>query len=632
MIMQTISENNRRKILDYLLINSISWHGEASPSDFLTDIFDLDNLPSTDSRFKTAHGDIQKHTELNNDWEDDWIFTDQRFNITTCEDETFLSFLVKTIHPTIRPDIEAVNKIVLFYNSVLKSDGYELIKKSDIDTHPVFGWNKRVTARYEGIIQYLVTPHPRYSADRSFHPCVILAEDNWNDYGYVTMFHARYVDEFGNEHPLGDVKILNFENTVTSSVISKNFTQLVQGYVSLGQSPEYYENLYKLGKSIYTKVLNNLNDIVFNSRLITNHEENRGFKISLLRDPSAEKAYAESGKYFEKEYTDFDNTMEFTFESWLPEAASQHTPHFNFKKSQLPYRINALIGKNGTGKTHVIANIANALSGSSNEKEKKTFGIFSPQNPNFSKVIVFSYSVFDKFLIPESDNYTSYRYCGIRTSDGMLSDGEIKQRLIDSLEIVIKKDRRFEWRSALSQIIDVNNIFTSDEKLTIKLIENKYNLLSSGQTILITLLTQAIAFSENESLLLFDEPELHLHPNAIANFIKVLFSVLERFNSYAVISTHSPIILREIPAKYIQVFDREGNIPIIYPLQIESFGENFSTISDEIFGTLESDGNYQSTLEKLIKEIGYDETLKLFDDKLSLNAKIYMKLLNNEEH
>lgn len=59
-------------------------------------------------------------------------------------------------------------------------------------------------------------------------------------------------------------------------------------------------------------------------------------------------------------------------------------------------------------------------------------------------------------------------------------------------------------------------------------------MFSSGQQILICTITELIANIENESIILFDEPEIHLHPNAIANMVRMFYRLLDEFNSYAI--------------------------------------------------------------------------------------------------
>jgi hypothetical protein len=77
-----ISQITRRDIADAITVEGVNWNGRLEESEFLSRIFDLNSLPSTDSRFKDAAGDIWQH-RVNNpeDWTDDWIFRDERFNL-----------------------------------------------------------------------------------------------------------------------------------------------------------------------------------------------------------------------------------------------------------------------------------------------------------------------------------------------------------------------------------------------------------------------------------------------------------------------------------------------------------------------------------------------------------------------
>ena len=99
-----ITSVTRRDILDAIKLESIQWNGRLEEAEFLSRLFDLHALPSTDRRFKDAAGDIWQHRVNNLDWDDDWIFYDDRFNLLSGDDEMFLRFLCETIHPVVRPD------------------------------------------------------------------------------------------------------------------------------------------------------------------------------------------------------------------------------------------------------------------------------------------------------------------------------------------------------------------------------------------------------------------------------------------------------------------------------------------------------------------------------------------------
>jgi AbiJ N-terminal domain 3 len=62
-----ISRETRRNILDWLAVERTEWSGRLSEEAFLDRVVDLDTLPSTDSRFSSARGDIRQHRSDNDD-------------------------------------------------------------------------------------------------------------------------------------------------------------------------------------------------------------------------------------------------------------------------------------------------------------------------------------------------------------------------------------------------------------------------------------------------------------------------------------------------------------------------------------------------------------------------------------
>lgn len=134
-----ITSITRRNIFDFIQAEGIWWSGRMSETDFLSRLFDLERMESFDSRFKNAAGDIWQHRENNpNDWEDNWIFGDSRFNLLHCDDSIFLNFLCEMIHPLVRIDSSEVNKLLQIFNDNLGNDSFEIIEKSKISGKPLF--------------------------------------------------------------------------------------------------------------------------------------------------------------------------------------------------------------------------------------------------------------------------------------------------------------------------------------------------------------------------------------------------------------------------------------------------------------------------------------------------------------
>ena len=133
-----ISEVTRRAIIDFLTVSNISWAGRLQEDEFLGRLYNLADTPSTDSRIGNAAGDIIQHRHSFNDWADDWVFYDPRFNLLRATDGEFLRFLCETVHPVIRPDADDVRMLVAQYNTNLSTDGWCLVKAQEISGKAVF--------------------------------------------------------------------------------------------------------------------------------------------------------------------------------------------------------------------------------------------------------------------------------------------------------------------------------------------------------------------------------------------------------------------------------------------------------------------------------------------------------------
>ena len=136
--MNQISQITRRNIFDYIQLESIWWAGSRDEIDFLNRLYNLDGLKSYDSRFPNAKGDIWQHRINNYDWDDDWIFNDDRFDLLNCDDAVFLNFLCEMIHPLIRVDRDEVEKLLKIFNDNLQTDGFEIFEMMTISGRPVY--------------------------------------------------------------------------------------------------------------------------------------------------------------------------------------------------------------------------------------------------------------------------------------------------------------------------------------------------------------------------------------------------------------------------------------------------------------------------------------------------------------
>lgn len=131
------------------------WAGALEEEEFLERLYDIDNLPSYDPRFATAAQDLWQH-RVNNpqDWDDDWIWYDERFGLAD-NDQALLRFLAEMLHPVVRTDLAVVERLRVFFNETLAPDGYELIEVDSISGAPVFA-ARTIGAGVSGALKNLI--------------------------------------------------------------------------------------------------------------------------------------------------------------------------------------------------------------------------------------------------------------------------------------------------------------------------------------------------------------------------------------------------------------------------------------------------------------------------------------------
>jgi hypothetical protein len=153
-----VSRSARNNLLDWLSLSEYRWSGRLEHPDFLSRLYDLESLPSKDYRYHTASGDIYQHTVNNWDWEDDWIFGDDRFQLRDGNDENLLDFLVETVHPVVRDRAEAAAAMVAAYNETLRRDGFELYQVDRFGDRIIYGWRRIAAYHVPATLTLTKTP------------------------------------------------------------------------------------------------------------------------------------------------------------------------------------------------------------------------------------------------------------------------------------------------------------------------------------------------------------------------------------------------------------------------------------------------------------------------------------------
>ena len=118
------------------------YHGELEELDFLKILYPLDIMPSYDSRFPNAEGEIWQHTINNDDYEYGWVFTDDRFGLNNGDDVILLKFLCTVFHPTYRKEEGYWKEYLDKIQDLIRKDGYELYISKYISGREIYEWRE----------------------------------------------------------------------------------------------------------------------------------------------------------------------------------------------------------------------------------------------------------------------------------------------------------------------------------------------------------------------------------------------------------------------------------------------------------------------------------------------------------
>lgn len=85
-----------------------------------------------------------------------------------------------------------------------------------------------------------------------------------------------------------------------------------------------------------------------------------------------------------------------------------------------------------------------------------------------------------------------------------------------------------------------------------------------------------------------------------------IYDVLEQFESYAIVATHSPLVIREMVSDNIYTFKRDEDMLSVSKIGIECFGEDVSVLSNVVFKNMADEKKYERFIEDAAKKNNYD--------------------------
>lgn len=316
-----------------------------------------------------------------------------------------------------------------------------------------------------------------------------------------------------------------------------------------------------------------------------------------------------------------------------------------------PTNIHVIIGRNNVGKTYFIKNFIRAVYKpderesvgtlrSSNSETGRLVG--SSRQQAFANILCVSFSPFDDY--GEIREMTSKRKVMPFTYIGLTSDNlyeTLKNNFVKSLTNCQKSERKLELLEQALNILETDPIF---ERSNIKAllekqsdstydnnkndVENAFKRLSSGHQVIMLTLVQLIDCITERSLVILDEPENHLHPPLLATFIRALSELLIDRNGVALIATHSPVILQEVPKSCVWKINRNGYEVKAERLEIESFGATIGALTREVFGLeVRQSGFHKMLIDEVKKGLDYNSIIEKFNYELGDEARLLLRTL-----
>jgi energy-coupling factor transporter ATP-binding protein EcfA2 len=456
--------------------------------------------------------------------------------------------------------------------------------------------------------------------------------------------------------------------------VNENFNSLDEAFCSVGESLDYYERLRQLPKAKARHALVGLRDVVHNPALEEKFRDEPGWKKSLFRDEKDDKYLKIAYGLLTGDYTELPGeelVFSVKFNNWLNSLDFEfgnHEPYYR-GRSILPARIAVLVGANGSGKSTVLARIARlAFATIAERKELNSLGMLKPAGIGFPRIVTISFSAFDSFHLPGSNTRNRrkilnemssgtgrFSYIGLRDlkaegsriargAEGEANEFGDTDRLgatrLKSIDKIAD-----EFLLYLSQITNPTKVALLDSLLANLLVGSAFEdlldagltkweddfvrtsflLCSTGHKIAALVVTSLIAVSVPSSLVLFDEPETHLHPPLLAALMHAVRAILVNHNSFCIIATHSPVVVQETLGEDVKVIKRDGSYCFVEGVSSETFGENIGLITSEVFGLNPEATDYHRVLDKLVDGVDDQEDIEglFLQGQMSHQARSY---------
>ena len=483
-----------------------------------------------------------------------------------------------------------------------------------------------------------------------------LIPDNWDDFSFKTLFALHYIDQAGRHVELGAVKI-GFKGQKTgrtADTLPAQFDRLTDEWFSVGQDVEYYQNAFgKLSPEDRSEILSGLRDVAFVEEAHAVAENEEVFTTSLLRNVNELTVHAQFRRVLRGEAVLSD--FKFAYEDPGSEKRSKVDLQFQVDAgSKPPTNVHVLIGRNGIGKTTVLNGMVKAVHPEYGEERTGRFvsGEFFSAGEElsegyFGSVVSVSFSVFDPFVPPpdndEPKKGPKYFYIGMKKGRlGAVADPDSSLKseadLIDDFvsafgQCMSQETKARRWLKAIERLSSDANFASMELPILAEMARHRHEKteeaarkvlkrMSSGHKIVLITITALVNLVEEKTLVLLDEPESHLHPPLLSAFTRSLSELLHDRNGVAIVATHSPVVVQEVPKSCVWILNRSGlewrkDRPVR-----ETFAENVGVLTKEVFGLEVSKSGFHAMLQEAVDSgVAFEDISRSFGGRIGMEGK-----------
>ena len=460
-----------------------------------------------------------------------------------------------------------------------------------------------------------------------------------DDEGFQTLYMLRY--HLGtNTIPLGHVKI-GYRGQAFGVPLSPGpFSRLDERFFSLGQSDSYYEALVNRGDFLRRQILEALHDVAYDLYHFTRYRQEEVMERSLLRSVTEFSVQHQFHRIAQGGITLCDYSFSYTIprDPDHPEFGEnclqfQVTPY-----DSPPSNIHVLIGRNGAGKTSMIKDMVRSICGHQDTRGVFRYDTNTNSAATFANVVYVAFSPFDDFS--QLDHVSATPPCTHVGLDKTSSD------LIKSIEenfnyyfsrCMVSPRKRELWLRAIHILekgdpgfADANMQELAGSFFGVKVhadhVMKTFSALSSGHKVVLLTITSCVHLVEERTILFFDEPENHLHPPLLAALVRALSDLLMQRNGVAIISTHSPVVLQEVPDICVWKLNRVNQNLSAYRPSIQTFGATIGALTNEVFGLeFQKSGFYNLLREDAAQFRSYEAVYEHYHGRLGQAADMLLR-------